>query len=614
MGKAKNKKSRGKSKKFNKLQLIPVIVVLLLACATAAFLYDYIREKEYILTTIVDGEIVDVTVTIAKGRVVSPLTDPVLEGHTFEGWYLDEAFTQPFVTDQTKIKGVSNIYAKMMIIKYTETFISNGGSDVAPINYEYGTSPIEPNTPVLYNNLFTGWYLDEAKTERYAFDTIPNADITLYAGWVTIQSALNYSQFGSSMMITGYKAGIPEHFILPTTIDGFNVTYVGIDAFKNCTKLIEVTIPSNNTNIADSIFNGCNNISKMSIPLRENHYNNLTFYFGANIPASLKTLTINEGAIKIEAGFFSNSVNLVTVNLPDTITIIDESAFSNCNNLVNINMPANLIKIGASAFNNCFKLPSITIPSGVTYIGVGTFASCVQLTKVTLPETLTRIENSAFYGCITLADINLPNSIERIDEFAFFQCKLTNVTIPTSMTQLKDGIFNGCASLESVTLHDGITSMGSGVFYSCVQLTSINLPDSITSIGNYAFYGCSRLNNVVMPAGMLEIGQFLFANCTLLSNITLPLNLQKINEGAFSYCSSLRNINIPNTLTHLGTNAFSYCTILETVTFNSTTPPVIGSNVFGNVINFAIKVPSASVNAYKTASGWSSYSSKIVAI
>lgn len=617
MKKLKNKKSKKKSKKLNKLKLISVILVLLIVCAAAVFLYDYTREKEYILTTVVDGEIVNVTVSTSKGRLISSIADPVLEGHTFEGWFLDEAFTQPLIINKTKIKGVSNIYANMMIIKYTQKFLSNGGSDVASISYEYGTSPIEPDTPVLYNNLFTGWYLDEDKTERYAFNTIPNADITLYAGWVTVQSALTYFQSGSTISITGFKADIPEYFIMPTTIDGYNVSTIATEAFKNCTKLIEVSIPSDSLVVGTKTFTGCTNLVKMSIPLRDINFYPLAHYFGgaSNVPVSLHTVIVNDGCLKLAQGSFTNCSTLVTINIPDSVTIIDEGAFINCSNLVNINMPPNLIKIGASAFADCHKLKSIAIPEGVNYIGVGTFSNCVQLTHVSLPETITRIEQVAFYGCTSLEHINLPNSINMIGIHAFFNCKLTNVTIPTSLTQISNGLFYNCTALESVVLHDGVTSIGEAAFLGANHLISINLPESITSIGDYAFAGCSRLNNLIMPSGLLEIGISLFEGCTMLSNITLPENLQIIKARAFISCSSLRNIDIPHTLTHLGDNSFAYCTILDNITFNSTTPPVMGSSAFDSIINpFVIKVPSGSVSAYKAASGWSTYSNKIEAI
>lgn len=47
---------------------------------------------------------------------------------------------------------------------------------------------------------------------------------------------------------------------------------------------------------------------------------------------------------------------------------------------------------------------------------------------------------------------------------------------------------------------------------------------------------------------------------------------------------------------------------------NSTTPPTLEYHVFGDALWTKIYVPSASVDAYKNADGWSDYADKIYAI
>jgi hypothetical protein len=60
--------------------------------------------------------------------------------------------------------------------------------------------------------------------------------------------------------------------------------------------------------------------------------------------------------------------------------------------------------------------------------------------------------------------------------------------------------------------------------------------------------------------------------------------------------------------------AFASCTSLTQVICNATTPPTLGTDVFGNTpASLAIKVPSASVSAYQGATNWSTYSTKISA-
>jgi hypothetical protein len=57
------------------------------------------------------------------------------------------------------------------------------------------------------------------------------------------------------------------------------------------------------------------------------------------------------------------------------------------------------------------------------------------------------------------------------------------------------------------------------------------------------------------------------------------------------------------------------CSGLTSIIVNATTPPKLSnSNAFNNTNDCPIYVPSGSVNTYKSASGWSTYASRIQAI
>ena len=142
-----------------------------------------------------------------------------------------------------------------------------------------------------------------------------------------------------------------------------------------------------------------------------------------------------------------------------------------------------------------------------------------------------------------------------------------------------------------VEIGDCVTSIGDEAFYYCSSLISIDIPNSVTSIGDITFFGCSSLTSINIPSGVTSIG-----------------------AAAFSWCSSLTSINIPNSVTSIGHDAFDSCESLTSVTVNATTPPTLEENVFSNTNDCPIYVPAASVDAYKSASGWSDYASRIQAI
>ena len=83
----------------------------------------------------------------------------------------------------------------------------------------------------------------------------------------------------------------------------------------------------------------------------------------------------------------------------------------------------------------------------------------------------------------------------------------------------------------------------------------------------------------------------------------------------FASCSKLSSVVIPKTMEYIGKDAFSYCTSLTSVTCLAENPPELGTSaVFYNTNNCPIYVPPESVDAYKSATNWSTYASRIQAI
>lgn len=102
-----------------------------------------------------------------------------------------------------------------------------------------------------------------------------------------------------------------------------------------------------------------------------------------------------------------------------------------------------------------------------------------------------------------------------------------------------------------------------------------------------------------------------------LTNVTEEMldGITKIRIRAFRGCSSLTSIEIPKIVTSIEREAFCDCNSLTSVTVLATTPPTLGTDAFTDThSDLKIYVPSGSVNAYKTATNWSTYASKIQAI
>ena len=169
-------------------------------------------------------------------------------------------------------------------------------------------------------------------------------------------------------------------------------------------------------------------------------------------------------------------------------------------------------------------------------------------------------------------------------------------------------------TVVSVEIGNCVTSIGDSAFQYCSSLTRIEIPDSVTSIGNYTFGFCSNLASINIPSGVTSIGNGTFYGCGSLTGITIPNSVTSIGYYAFQYCSSLTRIEIPSGVTSISNDAFYGCEGLSSVTCLATTPPQLVEGTFNDTNNCPILVPLQSVEAYKSASGWSTYASRIQAI
>lgn len=112
-------------------------------------------------------------------------------------------------------------------------------------------------------------------------------------------------------------------------------------------------------------------------------------------------------------------------------------------------------------------------------------------------------------------------------------------------------------------------------------------------------------------------GAFNGSGITSIKNLgtihTIPIGYPQSDRGQFGNCPNLVHVNLPATLTYIGEYSFYNCPNLTSVICLPTTPPVLdGTNVFTNA-NALLKiyVPDDSVNAYKSATNWSTYASRI---
>lgn len=241
---------------------------------------------------------------------------------------------------------------------------------------------------------------------------------------------------------------------------------------------------------------------------------------------------------------------------------------------------------------NQFTDNGTNLTSGVTYYVKEDSSSHFQTNNIDGEEKV--------YNMMVNED--LINLIER---------DITTFNIPSGTTKIGNYAFFFYRNLTSITIPDSVTNIGTEAFQGCTSLTSVTIPNSVTSIDDSAFQDCSVLTSVTIGSGVTSIGNNVFYNCIKLTSITIPDSVLSIGNQAFQACSSLTSITIPSSVTSIGVWTFRNCSGLTSVTVKAVTPPTLGFSSFDGTNNCPIYVPAETVDAYKAATNWKTYASRI---
>lgn len=312
---------------------------------------------------------------------------------------------------------------------------------------------------------------------------------------------------------------------------------------------------------------------------------------------------------------------------------------------------------------NSSGLITATATQTAGYVAAGTKSSTHQLAfqaaKTITPSTASQIAVSSGYytgGNITVAAI--PTQTKTVTPTSATQNItpdsgkfLSKVTVNGDTNLVADNIAEGVsifgvtgthsggggdtsmegliAGTSSIYTNDRVNSICSYMFYSHPTLFSINLPmcetinnhaftscstlkyayfSKCTTIGSWAFYNCKSLSGYNFSK-CTTIGSYAFGYCTTLHSANFP-QCVSIGSNAFMRCSNITRALLPS-CTFIGDKAFYTCTSLNLLELNSPSLCTLEtSNALPSTISI-IRVNSSLVEAYKSATNWVYFSSKI---
>lgn len=329
-------------------------------------------------------------------------------------------------------------------------------------------------------------------------------------------------QIQSGAMGQGVFVGLSalESVVLPDD------TVIGAYAFFHCAKLTSITFGKGTGTIGANAFAG----------------------------TGIKNLSITEGFTSIGKEAFLSCTALVSVTFPASLTSIASTAFSGCTALaeIKLNEGSNSFALENGVLYNKDKteiilmsttLTSFELPASFTSDAfLQALKANTGLQSVTVAQGNTAYQ--AAFGALYDMEWNL----------VFVPTGMTTFKIPKDVTHLgPDGLFSGTA-VETVTFEDGGTQplelvghnggfSGASVFQGASKLTTVNLP-ARASIGEYAFFSMSSLTSVTLSEGITSIGYRAFNSCTKIERLVIPASA-KVDGQAFRFWTSSQTIVVP---------------------------------------------------------------------
>lgn len=375
-----------------------------------------------------------------------------------------------------------------------------------------------------------------------------------------VADGLRYGEKGGFAKVMPQSKSIREANIPSTVVYDtreLEVNEISDNAFRSCSQLSSVTLPSGLKRIGSNAFGSCNALTTVSIPSSVTEIGDTPFS-GSNLEYTVRDNIKYLGNEDEPCMLLVKATdkNIVSCNIAPSAKFIDKEAYFGCNSLTTIEIPSSVIGINPDAFTySLLSVESITVQDGNSvYRSDGNcLIDTVERTLLLgcknsiIPDdgSIVKLAGSAFYNCGELTRIDIPEGVVEIGGSAFKYCrKLENVRLPESLTSIKSNAFDICLALDNVDIPRGVTEIGSYAFNQCQSLSEIIIPETVTVIGERAFNGCKAIFSLAIPSNVKKVGKEAFGMCEALETVTVCDGVT-IDREAFSGCFNIKHLITP---------------------------------------------------------------------
>ncbi len=426
-----------------------------------------------------------------------------------------------------------------------------------------------------------------------------SCEVPVTIGELKYENGIEYMVQNGIVVITGVSSS-GDVLTIPETIEGLPV--VAITSLSGC-EYNEIVIPDTITSLSAAAFDGCYDLTKITIGTGVKTLSNRMFIDAYNL-TEIVVSDKNEKYTSVDGIVYDKDVTTMVAipygkttqhTVPETATdiylyisgsykfgivllndntgyITEDGVIYNKDKTIvyacdptktgSYTMPDTVEIINNAAFKNS-SLEKVVVSQKVTDIVYCAFMNNENLKEVVLPNTLTSISQGAFQGCGNLTDVNMPSELTSIGNNAFASSGIKKADIPGGVKTIESSAFM-YSDLEELTLAEGIKEIESAAFMN-TKLKEVKIPDSMDIISTFAFNG-STLESVDLGNGIQEIDDFAFAN-TNLKAVRIPDSVVYLGDCVFDG-SKVKDLQIGAGITSTGSYTFIGMEI-ETLTLPS---------------------------------------------
>ncbi len=278
----------------------------------------------------------------------------------------------------------------------------------------------------------------------------------------------------------------------------YGVEELDAAVFYNCTSLRSADLPSSIKRMGAYVFGACPitnvNLAAETMPT---FVDNLTFTDMGTVSGT-RYLTCATPDGRSAANAVSHVTNYFTVQWSHTAADFTGHVMGSSSNGNLFDVYYNVVEPGDPASNayGKVKLLGANKRASTTNFTL-TFGYNQSVNKDAIYYYVTEIDKSMRYRCSDVQglDMSQTSKVEKIGDNAFYgSTALTSVV--TKAQAIGNYAFYNCSNLTTLTLGDGVQTLGAYSFANTGLNKEVNVPGSVTQIGQYAFNGCTNLPSV----------------------------------------------------------------------------------------------------------------------